>query len=108
MFSGSSFHNGMREYWLFSTSSMILCRRIVGVDRLHLGAVNHDVEHLQLAQVEHAAEHVGVAAGDGALLLDSSMVPRISSCAARMLAASSRLGRGELQQLADDELDRGR
>ena len=42
-------------------------------------------------QVEHAAEHRRIALGDRAADGLSSMVPRISSCAARMLAASSRL-----------------
>jgi hypothetical protein len=66
--------------------------RIAGdVDRFHLGAMDHDVGDLEVAQIEHAAEHVGIALGDRAFLGCRSMVPRISSCAARMLAASSAL-----------------
>ena len=38
----------------------IVLRRIVGVHRDHLGAMEHDVGHGELAQVEHAAEHVEV------------------------------------------------
>ena len=91
-----------------STSSTIFCGGSSASMRLHLGAMDHDVGDLQIAQVEHAAQHVGIVARDRALLVCSSMVPRISSCAARMLASSSSLRRRQLQELAHDELDRHR
>jgi hypothetical protein len=35
-------------------------RRIVGIERHHVGAVNHHVRNRKLAQIEHTAEHVTV------------------------------------------------
>ncbi|MGZ2421513.1 hypothetical protein ACVIRM_000475 [Rhizobium laguerreae] len=35
-------------------------RRIVGIDRPHRGAVDHDVGEFELAEIEHATEAVTV------------------------------------------------
>ena len=40
--------------------------RIVGVDRHHLGAMDHDIGHRQVAQIEQAAHHVAVVLLDAA------------------------------------------
>ena len=84
-----------------------LLGRVVDVDGLHLGAVDHDVEHLQVAQVEHAAQHRRVALGERAanrLQLDGApdlLVRRqdVGGIVAR--------GRRQLQQQAHDVLDGG-
>ena len=53
-----------------------LLRRIVGADRDHLGAVDHDVGDGEVAQIEQTAEHVAV------LLLDAAfMVQEIDGSA---------------------------
>ena len=44
-----------------------LLGRIVGVDRDHLGAVDHHVGDREVAQIEQAAEHVAVVLLDAAL-----------------------------------------
>ena len=67
MFSGLSRHSGMRVNSALSTASTISSGRIVGIDRQHLGAVDHDVGHRQFAQVEQAAHHVAVELLDAAL-----------------------------------------
>ena len=41
----------------------------VGVERQHLGAMDHDVGDGQFLEVEQAAEHVAVGAGDAAFLV---------------------------------------
>ena len=43
---------------LFSAASTIASGRKVGVERVHLGPVHHDVGHGQLAKIEHASQHV--------------------------------------------------
>ena len=85
-----------------------LLRRIVDVDGLHLGAMDHDVEHLQASQVEHAAEHRRIALGDGAadgLELDGAADLLVRGQDVGGIVA---LGRRELQDQAHDELDRRR
>ena len=105
MLSGSSFHRGMRVCWLFSTSSTTFCGGIVDVDGLHLGAMDHDVEHLQAAQVEHAAEHRRIALGDRAadgLQLDGAADLLVRG---QDIGGVVALGRRQLQEQAHDELD---
>ena len=51
-------HNGSRVCELFKARVDDLLGGQLGVDRVHLGPVHHDVRHGQLAQIEHAAQHV--------------------------------------------------
>ena len=60
MFSGSPCHSGNRVYWLWRISRTSSCGLLSGVDRVHVGAVDHDVGHFQLVQVEDAADPVAV------------------------------------------------
>ena len=53
--------------------------RIVGVDRDHLGAVDHHVGDREVAQVEQSAEHVAV------VLLDAALVMQQIDRAAQLL-----------------------
>ena len=93
-------------YWLRQQLVDDLLRRVVGVDRLHLGPVHHDVGDLQIAQVEHAAQHVGVVTRDGAfdlLQLDGAADLLVRGKDVRLVVE---LARRQLQKLADDEFDR--
>ena len=79
---------------------------IVDVDRLHLGAMDHDVEHLQAPEIEHAAEHRRIALGDGAadgLQLDGAADLLVRRQDVGRVVA---LGGCQPQDQADDELDR--
>ncbi len=80
-------------------------RRIVGIECLHLGAMDHDVVDAQRAEIEHAAEHVSVMARDRAFLrlqLDG---------AADFLVRRENVGfvvdprRSQLQQQCNDRLN---
>ena len=88
IFSGSSFQSGTRVYCDARVVEN-LWRRLVGVDRLHLRPMNHDVGDLQIAEVEHAAQHVGIAAGDRAFLWPAARWCRGSPHARRECCASS-------------------
>ena len=89
MFSGSSRHSGTRVYWLFSTLSMIVCG----------GSSAHTVSILvrwtmmsSTCSSRRSSTPPSMFASPRATapsLAPRPMVPRISSCAARMLAASS-------------------
>ena len=63
-------------------------------------------DDLQIAQIEHAAEHVGVAAGDRAFL--GLQLDRAADLLVRRenVGRVVALARRQLQDLADDELDR--
>ena len=86
MFSGVPRHSGTRVTGAVSTASTISSRRIVGVDRHHLGAVDHDVGHRQLAQIEQAAHHVAVE-----LLDDALAVQEIDGAAQLLVRREDRL-----------------
>ena len=60
MFSGVLRQSGMRVYSDFEHRGDDLLRRVVGIDRHHLGAVDHHVGDRQIAQVEQPAQHVAV------------------------------------------------
>ena len=61
MFSGVPRHSGMRVNSALSTASHDLLRRIVGVDRHHLGAVDHHVGDFELAEPEDVLDVFGLA-----------------------------------------------
>ena len=46
-----------------------LLGRQIGVERQHLGAMDHDVGDFEIPQIEQAAEHVAIGARDAALLM---------------------------------------
>ena len=69
MFSGLPLHSGTRVTSASQHGLDHLLGRIVGADRDHLGAVDHDVGDGEVAQVEQAAEHVAVVLLDAALLM---------------------------------------
>ena len=69
-----------------------LLRRIVGADRDHLGAVDHDVGDGEIAQVEQTAEHVAV------LLLDAAfMMQKIDRPAQFLVGGQESPGRPRLE-----------
>ena len=61
MFSGLSRHSGMRVNSRVEHGVDDLLRRIVGIDRHHLGAVDHHVGDLKLAEPEHVLDVFGLA-----------------------------------------------
>ena len=79
MFSGLPRQSGMRVYRGLEHGVDDLLGRIVGVDRDHLGAVDHDVGDGEVAQVEQAAEHVAV------VLLDAAFAVQEIDGAAQLL-----------------------
>ena len=79
MFSGVSRQSGMRVNSDFSTAFDDLFRRIVGVDRHHLGAVDHDVGDVKLAEAKNILDVFGLADLHLAMLGRSSTSPSIST-----------------------------
>ena len=61
MFSGLSRHSGMRVNSALSTALTTSSGRIVGVDRHHLGAVDHHVGHFEVAEAEDILDVFGLA-----------------------------------------------
>ena len=61
MFSGVSRQSGMRVYGRLEHRLDDLLGRVVGIDRHHLGAVDHHVGDLQLAEAEDVVDVFGLA-----------------------------------------------
>ena len=86
MFSGLPRHSGSRVTGAASTARDDLLRRLVGVHRDHLGAMEHHVGHREVAQVEHAAEHVEIV-----LLHPALVMQEVDGAAQLLVRAQDRL-----------------
>ena len=83
-----------------------LLRRQIGVERQHVGAVDHDVGDLSSREFEQAAEHVAIGARDAALLVQQSTALRSSSRPDRMERCVLASTPKQLQEAANETFDR--
>ena len=101
-------HSGTRVWELFKRHVDDLVGRQLGVDRVHIGPVHHDVGDRQLAQVEHAAQHVAVELHHAAfLVVQLDGAAQISSCADSTSTSSLTIDAEQPQGVAHQELHGG-